>query len=202
MENMVDSATAVSQSAATSRFSFNPASVAGAFVVERVAAEDPRGSFTRMFCAEEFQRLGLNKKIVQINHSVTRRKGAVRGLHFQHPPHAETKIVSCLRGCVFDVMVDIRAGSTTFLEWHGEILSEENGRALVIPEGCAHGFQALEDDCELLYLHTDYFTSAAEGALNVRDPRLAIDWPLAITELSDRDRSHPLIDPDFSGVQP
>jgi dTDP-4-dehydrorhamnose 3,5-epimerase len=160
--------------------------------------EDARGTFARLFCARE---LGLEKPIAQINHSLTRKKGAVRGLHFQRPPHAETKIVSCLRGKAFDVAVDLRADSPTYLRWHAVELSPGNRNAFWIPEGFAHGFQALEEDTELLYLHTEYYAQDAEGALNAADPRLGIEWPLAFTEVSERDRSHPFIGTGFEGIR-
>jgi dTDP-4-dehydrorhamnose 3,5-epimerase len=121
-------------------------------------------------------------------------------MHFQYPPHAETKIVSCLKGEIFDVAVDIRSDSATFLRWHGEALSAANGKSLLIPEGFAHGFQTLTDDCEVLYLHTAPYAPSKEGALNLRDPHLGITWPLAITEMSDRDRSYPFLSADFPGV--
>ncbi len=185
----------------SSRFDFLPTSLANLSVIQRQPFEDDRGSFARLFCAEEFRKMGLSKQIVQINHSITCQKGAVRGLHFQYVPHAETKIVSCLKGKVFDVAVDLRQGSSTFLCWHGEVLSAGNRHALLIPEGFAHGFQTLEEDSELLYFHTDYYVPAAEGALNVTDPRLNIAWPLPITELSERDHSHPFIGSEFAGVR-
>jgi dTDP-4-dehydrorhamnose 3,5-epimerase len=184
----------------SSRFDFLPTPLAGLTVIRRRPYEDARGSFARLFCAEEFREIGLSKPIAQVNHSVTRQKGALRGLHFQHAPHAETKIVSCLKGKVFDVAVDLRPDSPTFLHWHGEVVSAGNRQALFIPEGFAHGFQTLEEDSELLYFHTDYYVPAAEGALNVADPRLGIAWPLPITELSERDRAHPFIGPEFAGV--
>jgi len=146
-----------------------------------------------MFCSRELEEIGLAKPIAQINYSITRKKGAVRGLHYQNPPHAETKIVYCMRGKVFDVAVDIRPESPTYLRWHAEELSPENRRAFCIPEGFAHGFQTLEEDTELLYLHTEFYSQPSEGALNVADSRLAISWPLAITEISERDRSHAFI---------
>lgn len=184
----------------SSRFDFLPTPLAGLMVIHRQLHEDARGLFVRLFCAEEFREIGLSRPIAQINHSVTRQKGAVRGLHFQYAPHAETKIVSCLKGKVFDVAVDLRRGSPTFLRWHGEVLSANNRQALHIPEGFAHGFQTLEEDSELLYLHTDYYDPTAEGALNVNDPRLDIAWPLPIAELSERDRGHPFISEEFVGV--
>jgi dTDP-4-dehydrorhamnose 3,5-epimerase len=184
----------------TYRFEFRPTPLAGLWVVQRKPVEDPRGFFCRFFCAEEFQAVGLEKTITQINHTFTVNKGAVRGLHFQYPPHSEGKIVSCLRGEVYDVAVDIRKGSPTFLNWHGEILSAGNQRSLFIPEGFAHGFQSLTESCELLYLHSESFQPQAEGALHVADPRIGIAWPTGVTELSERDRNHPFIGLDFDGL--
>lgn len=185
----------------SSRFDFLSTPLAGLTVISRRYHEDARGLFGRLFCAEEFREIGLSEPIAQINHSVTRQTGAVRGMHFQNPPHAEIKIVSCLKGKVFDVAVDLRPGSSTFLRWHGEVLSAENRHALFIPEGFAHGFQTLEEDTELLYLHTGFYEPTAEGALNVADPRLDIAWPLPIAELSERDRTHPFIGAEFAGVR-
>ena len=185
-----------------SRFTFATTPLAGLLVVERQRTADERGFFSRFFCAEEFARAGFDRAVAQMNHTLTRRTGAVRGMHFQHPPHAEIKVVTCLHGSVFDVAVDIRRDSPTFLRWHAQILSAENARSLLIPRGFAHGFQALGDDCELLYLHSDAYAPAAEGALNALDPLLAIGWPLELTELSDRDRAHPPIGADFHGIAP
>lgn len=174
--------------------------IAGLNVVQRNPIEDTRGFFSRFYCANEFATLGFGKPIQQINHTCTVQAGAIRGMHFQYPPHAETKLVSCLRGEVFDVAIDLRESSPTFLQWHAEILSAENRRSLLIPEGFAHGFQTLTPDCELIYLHTVPYVKEAEGALNATDPQLNIKWPLAITEMSDRDRSHPMISADFKGL--
>ena len=121
-------------------------------------------------------------------------------MHFQYAPHAEMKFVACLRGAVFDVAVDLRSGSSTFLHWYTTILNAYNQKSLLIPEGFAHGFQALTDDCELLYLHTAAHASEAEDGLHPQDPRLAIIWPLPITEMSVRDVSHPNITHDFQGI--
>jgi len=165
------------------RFDFNDTPLPGVKLVQRKPVEDERGFFARFYCADEFRAAGLDKPIVQINHTFTRSKGAARGLHFQHPPHAETKLVSCLSGAVFDVVVDLRADSPSLLHWHGEILSAENRRSLLVPEGCAHGFQTLAENCELLYLHTAPFCPEAEGAVNITDPALAIEWPLPLSEL-------------------
>jgi len=121
-------------------------------------------------------------------------------MHFQRAPHAEMKLVRCLNGRVWDVAVDLRRNSRTFLKWHGEELSPGNARMVVIPESCAHGFQALEPECELLYLHTAAYTPAAEGGVRYDDPALAINWPLVPTEASPRDMNHPVIGPDFQGL--
>ena len=168
--------------------------------MQRKAIEDPRGFLSRFYCAEEFRAVGITKPVAQINHTLTRKKGAVRGLHFQHSPHAETKLVSCLKGEIWDVAVDLRSDSPTFLQWHGEILSAVNRKSLLIPEGYAHGFQALTEDCELIYLHTAAYHAEAEGALNVADPRLSIAWPLPIDDLSGRDRNHPFISQEYPGI--
>lgn len=183
-----------------SRFDFIPTSLSDLRLVQRKAIEDYRGFLSRFYCVEEFAEAGINKPIAQINHTLTRKKGSVRGLHFQHPPYAETKLVSCLKGEIWDVAVDIRCDSPSFLQWHGEILSAANRKSLLIPEGYAHGFQALTEACELIYLHTAAYHPEAEGALNVADPRLSIAWPLPIDDLSERDRSHPFIGPDFRGI--
>lgn len=183
-----------------SRFDFISSPLAGLVQVQRKVAEDHRGFLSRFFCADEFREIGFTKPVVQINHTLTRNKGAVRGLHFQYPPHAEAKLVSCLQGEIFDVAVDLRSGSPTFLHWHGVVLSAQNRQSLFIPEGFAHGFQALTEDCELIYLHSAAYHPESEGALNVADPKLGIVWPLAITEISERDRNHKLIEQGFQGI--
>ena len=165
----------------------------GLHTVRSESRVDLRGAFTRLFCDQEMSSLLSGRRIVQINHSLTRRRGALRGLHFQRAPWAEMKFVRCLAGKVWDVAVDLRADSPTFLHWHAEELSPEAGLTMVIPEGFAHGFQALADDSELLYLHTAPYEPASEAGLRYDDPRLAIAWPEPPTDLSDRDRSHPLL---------
>ena len=184
-----------------SRFDVIATPLQGLVVVQRQRAQDHRGFFSRFFCAEELKPAGFELPIAQVNHTLTARRGAVRGLHFQHPPHAEDKFVSCLRGEILDVAVDLRHGSPTFLQWHAEILSADNARSLMIPQGFAHGFQALTDDCELLYLHSRPYAAEAEAALNVNDPRLAIPWPLAFTDISARDAGHPFLTSDFTGLR-
>lgn len=184
----------------SSRFDILDTPLAGLQLLQRKPIGDSRGYLERMFCTEELQSLLSGKQIVQINHTLTANRGTVRGMHFQHPPRAETKFVSCLRGEVFDVAVDLRQNSPTFLRWHAEVLSADNHKTLVIPEGCAHGFQTLTDDCEMLYFHTASYHAEAEGGLSPTDPRLDIRWPLPVNALSPRDAGHPLLNDDFAGI--
>lgn len=176
-----------------SRFTLTPLPIAGVYMIERHALEDSRGFFSRVFCADELAIAGWHGPVAQINHTLTREAGSVRGLHFQRPPHAETKLVSCLAGEVWDVVVDLRNGSPTYLQWHAQVLSADNRRALLIPAGVAHGFQTLSADVQLLYLHSHPYTPEAEDGLNPMDAQLAIAWPRAITVMSKRDRQHPLL---------
>ena len=186
----------------SARFEILDTPIAGLKVFQRKPIGDSRGYLERMFCAEEFGPfMRPAKNIVQINHTLTPGQGTVRGLHFQHPPYAETKLVSCLQGEVFDVAVDLRQGSPTFLNWHAEILSAANHKTFFIPEGCAHGFQTLTENCEMLYFHTAAYQPGAEGGIHPQDPRLNIQWPEAVAQLSHRDAAHPAINSDFAGVQ-
>lgn len=185
----------------SARFDILATPIAGLHVLQRKPIGDSRGYLERLFCMDELQALMPGRRIEQVNHTFTASRGTVRGLHFQHPPHAETKFVHCLRGDVFDVAVDLRRGSTTFLHWHAEVLGADNHRTFVIPEGFAHGFQTLTDDCEMLYFHTAAYSQEAEGGLNAEDPRLAIRWPLPVAELSPRDAAHPLLVGDFRGIE-
>ena len=162
--------------------------------------DDDRGFLSRIFCAEELAENGWNKPIAQINHSCTRKKGAVRGLHFQRPPHAEMKLVSVIRGELWDVAVDLRADSKTYLQWHAEILSAENNRAILIPEGFAHGYQTMTADVEVLYCHSAAYNKDSESGLNASDATLDIKWPMAISESSLKDRNHPLVEDGFVGL--
>lgn len=182
------------------RFKIEETSIKQLLVIARDPIGDNRGFLARLFCTEELALAGWNEPIAQINHTFTQKLGTVRGIHFQYPPHAEMKLVTCLRGAIWDVAVDLRAGSPTFSHWHAEEISAVNNRALLIPEGFAHGFQTLADECELIYLHSRAYTPGAEAGLNPKDPMLSISWPLAITELSARDAQHPMLDPQFKGV--
>jgi dTDP-4-dehydrorhamnose 3,5-epimerase len=185
-----------------SRFIIRGTPISNLNIIERQLQGDSRGFLTRLFCAEELVAVGWNKPVIQINHTLTQKAGTVRGMHYQRPPHAEIKLVTCLRGAIWDVAVDLRAGSPTFLQWHGEELSTINQRALLIPEGVAHGFQTLSDECEILYLHSTGYTPEVEAGLNPKDPMLSITWPLAITELSTRDAKHPMLNQQFKGMVP
>ena len=184
-----------------SRFSVTDLPLHGLKVAERQQLGDSRGFLARLFCAEELAAVGWHQPIAQINQTVTHKQGTVRGIHYQHSPHAEMKLVSCLQGAIWDVAVDLRVGSPTFLQWHAIELSAANHLALLIPEGFAHGFQTLVDNCELIYMHTKAHEPGAEAGLNPQDPMLAITWPLAIAELSARDTQHPMLDHLFKGVQ-
>jgi dTDP-4-dehydrorhamnose 3,5-epimerase len=183
-----------------SRLLLQTTPLSGVCLVRRSRQEDARGFLSRIFCADELAAVGWQGPIAQINQTVTTNKGTVRGMHFQHPPYAEWKLVSCLGGRVWDVAVDLRCGSATFLQWHAECLDAEEGTALLIPAGFAHGFQALSDNAELLYCHSHAFAPEAQGGLNPTDPRLSIRWPLGISHMSDRDAQAPLISSSFPGV--
>ncbi|MDP3525340.1 MAG: dTDP-4-dehydrorhamnose 3,5-epimerase [Hoeflea sp.] len=166
---------------------------AGPVLVGRTPLVDERGAFARIFCAEALAEIGWPGPVAQINHSRTVRRGTVRGLHYQLAPHAEAKLVVCIRGAVHDVAVDIRAGSPTRYAHAAAELSAETATAMYVPEGFAHGFQALSDDVELIYIHSAPYQAAAEAGLRHDDPRLAIAWPLPVTGLSSRDASFSLI---------
>jgi dTDP-4-dehydrorhamnose 3,5-epimerase len=178
-----------------------PTPIAGLSLAHTGRVGDQRGSFGRLFCDRELEPALQHRRVVQINHSRTTQIGAVRGMHFQRAPHAEMKMVRCLRGAVWDVAVDLRRNSATFLRWHAQELTAENGAMLIIPEGFAHGFQVLAADSELLYLHTAHYAPESEGGVSCLDPRLTITWPLPIRDLSARDSSHPALASDFEGPE-
>ena len=172
----------------------------GLNTVETTPYEDARGAFARWYCERELAEVVGDRRIVQINHSRTTAVGAVRGLHFQKPPHAEVKLVRCIKGRVWDVAVDLRQGSATYLKWHAEELTPTNARMMVIPEGFAHGFQEIEPESELLYLHTAFYAPESESGVRFDDPSIGIEWPLPVTDVSQRDRNHPLINLGFVGL--
>jgi dTDP-4-dehydrorhamnose 3,5-epimerase len=173
----------------------------GAAVVDAEPFIDSRGTFSRFFCERELSEILGDRHIVNVNFSRTTEKGAIRGMHFQCPPMAEMKFVRCIRGSVFDVIIDIRRDSPTFLKWYGVKLTADNMKMLCVPEGFAHGFQALEDNSEMLYLHSEFYSRECESALNYADPMLAIEWPLKPTDISEKDKNHKMINNDFCGVK-
>lgn len=160
---------------------------------------DKRGFFQRVFCKKKFSKVLANENINQVNRSFTKKKGSIRGMHFQYFPKAEKKIILCIKGRIWDVVVDLRKNSKTFLKYRSEILSEKNSKALYIPKGYAHGFQTLTNDCELLYFHTEYYDKRNEDGLNPFDKKIAIKWPLKVTNISKRDMSFEGIDNNFAG---
>jgi dTDP-4-dehydrorhamnose 3,5-epimerase len=173
----------------------------GAYLIEPEVYSDERGHFFRYFCKNEFEQIGHTKEWLQCNHSYTKNRGSIRGMHYQLPPFAEIKLVRCIAGHVIDVIVDLRQGSPTFLQWTAMELSGANRNMVYIPEGFAHGFQTITDDCELLYHHTEFYKAGAESGLRYNDPRLQINWPLLPTVISERDRNHPFLDDSFEGIK-
>lgn len=182
------------------RIELVPTPLAGLMVAVRTAVGDARGELERLYCRGELAAALGGATVEQVNRTLTRVRGTVRGLHFQRPPHAEDKLIACLRGEVLDVAVDLRPSSPTYLRWHAEVLSPANRRSMLVPRGFAHGFQALTDDCEMLYMHTAAYRAEAEGGLDALDPDIGIRWPLPVGERSDRDRSHPRVAAGFTGV--
>lgn len=178
----------------------HPTPIADLVMAESKAFRDERGAFARLFCEQELSSVIGRRKIVQINHSCTEAVGAVRGLHYQHAPHAEMKLVRCLKGRVWDVAVDLRPQSPSYKRWYAQELSSQNSHMMVIPEGFAHGFQVLEAGSELLYLHTAFYKPETEGGMRHDDPALGITWPLPVTDISVRDSSHAYIDTSFRGI--
>jgi dTDP-4-dehydrorhamnose 3,5-epimerase len=179
---------------------FIPAEIKGLFAIRVKKLEDERGLFARTFCKNEFRQIGFEKEFVQFNHSFNKHKGTVRGMHFQNAPYSETKLIRCIQGSVYDVAVDLRKGSPTFLQHFGIELSAENMLSILIPEGFAHGFQTLQDNSALIYHHTQYYTPGADAGFCFNDPALAINWKLPAVMLSSKDKSYKPIDNNFKGI--
>jgi len=175
--------------------------LAGAALIHSDNYKDERGMFSRLFCQDELALCNHHRPIEQINVSVTRQQGVVRGLHFQYPPHAEDKAIRCLHGHVFDVMVDLRKGSPTFAQWHAVELSSEKMNMVYIPRGFAHGFQTLTKNCEMLYFHTQFYSPEEEGGILYTSPTLDIQWPLAVSYVSQRDEALLPFDQGFQGIE-
>jgi dTDP-4-dehydrorhamnose 3,5-epimerase len=174
---------------------FAPTPLADAYLIHLEPRQDARGSFARAFCAEEFAAQGLETAYVQANISVNAHAGTVRGLHFQRPPDAEVKLVRCIKGVIYDVLVDLREGSPSYLSWFGAELSEENGLMAYVPQGFAHGYQALSDGATLYYMVSAFYAPASEAGLRYDDPKLAIKWPRPARDISDKDARWPLLPP-------
>lgn len=166
---------------------FIETNIEGVYIIELNPYSDERGIFSRIYCKKELQEIGINKDFVQANYSLTHKKGSVRGLHYQIHPKEEAKLIKCINGRVFDVAVDLRKNSSSFLQWVKIELSKENMKMIYIPEGCAHGFQTLEDNCELLYFHSEFYSSEHERTIYYKDDKINIQWPLETSEISDKD---------------
>lgn len=179
---------------------FVPTPLSGSYIIELTPFSDSRGWFARTYCKDKFEEIGHTKEWLQLNHSATYQQGSIRGMHYQLPPYSEIKLVRCIAGAVYDVIVDLRKTSSTFLQWFGVELSAQNKKMLYIPEGFAHGFQTLENNCELIYHHTEFYTPAAEAGIKYDDPGVNIQWPLLLTEISDRDKNHFYLDANFKGI--
>jgi dTDP-4-dehydrorhamnose 3,5-epimerase len=177
---------------------FLPQPLSGVFKIELEKVNDERGFFSRIYCQDEFRIKGLNCHWPQMNISFTKKKGSIRGIHWQKPPYCDAKVVRCIKGRIFDVAVDLRDQSDTYGQWTGVELSETNHSAFYIPEGFGHGFQTLEEDCEVMYFHSKEYVKLAEAGVSWNDPTLGIPWPLPAEDISARDRSHP----SFDAVEP
>lgn len=184
----------------SARFDFIKTPLSGLFVVRRKPILDNRGYFTRFFCAEEFKEVGFDQPVVQMNYTYTKQKGVVRGMHYQEHPSTEVKMVSCLNGEIYDVAVDLRRNSPTFLKWHAEILSAENQTCLYIPKGFAHGFQAIKENCAVFYMHSNEYNPGLAKGVNATDPALSIKWPEPISDRSYNDVSLDPIGASFEGL--
>ncbi|MFX1310998.1 MAG: dTDP-4-dehydrorhamnose 3,5-epimerase [Promethearchaeota archaeon] len=173
----------------------------GVYLIEPEPFKDHRGMFARVYCSNEFKQINHTKPIVNINHSATTHKGSIRGMHFQNPPKAEIKIIKCIKGSIFDVAIDLRKGSPTFLQYCSEILSAENMKMLYVPEGFAHGFQSLEDNIEMIYYTTEFYSPENEGGIRYNDPKISIEWPLEVTDISVKDKNLKLLNEGYKGIE-
>lgn len=172
---------------------FTPTSVIGAVVIDPILREDDRGHFSRAWCLNEFAEHGINFVPLNANRAFNVRKGTLRGMHFQTRPALEAKLIRCTRGRVFDVVVDLRRESETYLRWFGTELTVDNGRMLYIPERCGHGYQTLEDSTDMFYLTSQFYAPSAAAGVRYDDPAFKIEWPMEPTAMSDLDRNWPLI---------
>ena len=179
---------------------FNETRIKGLYVAELEPFSDNRGFFVRAYCNKELEEINIEKPIKQINHSLTSTVGSIRGMHYQNYPYSEIKMVRCISGEVFDVAIDLRKGSDTFLQWHGEYLSVENSKMMIIPEGFAHGFQVIKPNSEMLYFHTENYAKNSESGILYSDKKIGVKWPIKAVDISDRDLKHETISKEFRGV--
>ena len=176
---------------------FHSTPLAGAYTIEIEKRGDERGFFARVFCGKEFGAAGLETRFVQVNNSLTGAKGTLRGLHYQLPPAAEVKVVRAIKGALWDVIVDLRPGSPTYLKWFGAELTDENRRMMCVPRGFGHGLVTPTDNVEAFYLISAFYAPEAERGLRFDDPAIGIKWPIPPREMSDKDRKWPDLDPEF-----
>ena len=179
---------------------FTETKLSGSYVIGLEPYTDERGWFARTYCKNEFAAIGHDAEWVQLNHSFTKQRGAIRGMHYQLPPFSEIKLVRCIAGAVFDVIIDLRAASPTFLQWFSTEISADNKNMMYIPAGFAHGFQTLSDDAELIYHHSQFYEPGVEGGISYDDPRVNVEWPLELTTISERDMEHAFLDDNFKGL--
>jgi dTDP-4-dehydrorhamnose 3,5-epimerase len=180
---------------------FTPTPLRDAYLIDLEKRGDDRGFFARVFCEREFAEYGLETRFVQANNSLSSKKGTLRGLHYQLAPSAEVKVVRCIRGALWDAIVDIRPGSETFGKWFGAELSAENRRMMYVPRGFAHAILTLEEDTEALYLVSDFYAPGEERGVRWNDPRFGVEWPIEPTEISPKDAAWPDFDPEFHGIE-
>jgi dTDP-4-dehydrorhamnose 3,5-epimerase len=173
----------------------------GAYIIELEMRGDNRGFFARLFCEQEFSSAGLETRFVQINNSFSAKRGTLRGMHFQLPPSAEVKVVRCIRGALFDVIVDLRPESPTFKQWFGAELNAENRHMMYVPRGFAHGFITMADDTEAFYLVSELYVPTQERGLRFNDPAIGIKWPITPIEVSDKDKTWPDLDSFYHGLE-
>lgn len=179
---------------------FTETSLKGSYIIEPKPFIDERGWFARTFCKKEFEQINHYKEWVQLNHSFTAESGTIRGMHFQNPPHSEIKLVRCIAGSVYDVIIDIRKNAPTFLHWFGVELSAQNRKMIYIPEGFAHGFQTLSENSELIYHHSAFYQPGVEQGIRYDDPLIKIEWKSPAINLSDRDQQHNYLTNNFIGI--
>jgi len=179
---------------------FKETSLEGAYTIELNPFSDERGMFMRTYCRNEFKSMGSDKEFVQFNHSITNKAGTIRGMHYQLPPFSEIKLIRCVRGSAFDVIIDIRKDSPTFLHYFAVEINDQNMLSVFIPEGFAHGFQTLQDDTHLIYHHTAFYTPGSEAGIRYNDPLVNIKWPLPVSVITDKDQNHTLLTNSFKGI--